>query len=133
MSTAAARSATTQATPSLAASRKFKAFAMTFSISGPVIYCLVQYFDYPLFTYWPAVHRFVWGFGPPSADDGPNMLWYGWTITTILFATALGVIAAIIPEHVTKRIPLWLVWLLPILAIPYIAYSLMPWWIAASR
>ena len=66
----------------MATSRKFKAFAITFSISGPVVYCVVQYLNYPLFTYWPAVRRFVWGFGAPSVDDGPNMLWYGWSVTT---------------------------------------------------
>ena len=131
MSTASARSGTTQ--PPLAASPKFKGFATAFSISGPVIYCLVQYFNYPLFTYWPAVRRFVWGFGPPSADDGPNMLWYGWSVTTVLIAGALGIIAMILPEHISKKLPLWLVWLLPILAIPYVVYSLMPWWTLAAR
>jgi hypothetical protein len=130
MSTAAPSRAT-QA--SLAASPKFKAFATTFSISGVVIYCLVQYFNYPLFTYWPAVRRFAWGFGPPSAAEGPNMLWYGWSVTTILIAGALGIIAMILPEPITKKLPLWLVWLLPILAIPYVIYSLMPWWTLAAR
>jgi hypothetical protein len=133
MSATASTSKTTQPTSRLAASRAFKAFATTFSISGPVIYCVIQYLNYPLFTYWPAVHRFVWGFGPASANDGPNMLWYGWTVTTILIASALGIIAMIIPEHATKKIPLWLVWVLPILAIPYVVYSLMPWWRLAAR
>jgi hypothetical protein len=129
----ATASKTAQSTSSLATSRKFKAFAITFSISGPVVYCLIQYLNYPLFTYWPAVHRFVWGFGPPSTDDGPNMLWYGWSLTTILIACALGLIATIVPEQTIRKIPLWLVWLLPILAIPYVVYSLMPWWRLAAR
>jgi hypothetical protein len=133
MSSTTSSSGTAQRASSLAASNKFKAFATTFSISGPVVYCLVQYFNYPLFTYWPAVHRFVWRFGPPSADDGPNMLWYGWTVTTVLIAGAIGVAATFIPEHIIKKIPLWLVWLLPILAIPYVVYSLMPWWTLAAR
>jgi hypothetical protein len=133
MSTTATPSKTTQATSPLAKSRKFKAFATTFSISGPVIYCVVQYLNYPLFTYWPAVRRFVWGFGPASAADGPNMLWYGWSVTTIVIASVLGIIAIIMPENITKKIPLWLVWVLPILAIPYVVYSLMPWWRLAAR
>jgi hypothetical protein len=123
----------TTTVPALATSRRFKAFATTFSISGIVIYCLVQYFNYPLFTYWPAARRFAWGFGPPSADDGPNMLWYGWSATTLIIAGALGVVAVLMPESVTRKIPLWLVWLLPILAIPYVVYSLMPWWKLAAR
>jgi hypothetical protein len=133
MSTTATTSKTTQPTSPLAASRRLKAFATIFSISGPVIYCVVQYLNYPLFTYWPAVRRFVWGFGPASAADGPNMLWYGWTLTTILIASVLGIVAMIMPENFTKKIPLWLVWVLPILAIPYVVYSLMPWWRLAAR
>jgi len=121
------------APPALAASRKFKAFATVFSVSGPVVYCLIQYFNYPLFTYWPADARFVWGFGPPTAADGPNMLWYGWTVTAVLIAAALGVAATIVPERITNRLPLWLIWLVPIVAIPYVVYSLMPWWRLAAR
>jgi hypothetical protein len=93
----------------------------------------VQYLNYPLFTYWPAVRRFVWGFGPPRAADGPNMLWYGWTLTTILIASVLGIVTMIMPKNITKKIPLWLVWVLPILAIPYVVYSLMSWWRLAAR
>jgi hypothetical protein len=33
-----------------------------------------------------------------------------------------------LPESVVKRIPLALVWLLPILALIPLAYSLMPFW-----
>jgi hypothetical protein len=133
MSTTATTSKTPQPTSPLAASRRFKAFTTIFSISGPVIYCVVQYLNYPLFTYWPAVRRLVWGFGPPSAADGPNMLWYGWTLTTILIASALGIVAMLIPESIIKKVPLWLVWVLPIFAIPYVIYSLMPWWRLAAR
>lgn len=133
MSTTASATATKQPTSSLATSSKFKAFATTFSISGPVIYCLVQYFNYPLVTYWPAIGRLVWGFEGARTNAGPNMLWYGWTLTTILIAAALGIVAMIIPERLTKKIPLWLVWFFPILAIPYIVYSLMYWWKLAAR
>jgi hypothetical protein len=133
MSTTATGFKTTQSASPLATSRKFKAFATTFSISGPVIYCVIQYINYPLFTYWPAVHRFAWGYGRPSADDGPNMLWYGGTLTTILIAGAFGIVAIVVPEHIIKKIPLWLVWLFPILAVPYVVYSLMPWWTLAAR
>jgi hypothetical protein len=94
---------------------------------------VIQYLNYPLFTYWPAVGRFVWGFGPSSKADGPNMLWYGWSVTTILIATGLGILAMVIPESITKKIPLWLVWVFPILAIPYVVYSLNVWWTLAAR
>jgi hypothetical protein len=119
-------------TSTLAASRKFKVFATTFSISGTVVYCLVQYFNYPLVTFWPATNRLVWGYEGARAGEGPNMLWYGWTVTTILIAAALGIIAMMLPERITNKIPLSLVWIFPILAIPYIIYSLMPWWTLAA-
>jgi hypothetical protein len=61
------------------------------------------------------------------------MLWYGWVLTTILIASAFGIVAMIIPERFINKVPLWLVWLFPILAVPYIIYSLMYWWRLAAR
>jgi hypothetical protein len=118
-----------RAAPSaLAASSKFKTFATTFSITGPVVYCVIQYFNWPLITYHPATGRLVWGYEAARPGEGPNLLWYGWTMTTILIAAALGIIAMMLPERISKKIPLALVWIFPILAIPYVIYSLMPWW-----
>jgi hypothetical protein len=61
------------------------------------------------------------------------MLWYGWTLTALIVLTVLGLIAMMLPERWTRRIPVTLIWLLPIVAIPYIVYSLMPWWVLASK
>lgn len=118
---------------SLAASSKFKTFATTFSITGPVVYCVIQYFNYPLVTFHPATNRLVWGYEAARSGEGPNMLWYGWTASTILIAAALGIIAMMLPERISRKLPLALVWILPILAIPYIVYSLMPWWVLAAK
>ncbi|MGA8499517.1 MAG: hypothetical protein WB764_28820 [Xanthobacteraceae bacterium] len=128
MSTTTTTSRTAPAPSSLAASAKFKTFATTFSISGPVIYCVIQFFNWPLFTFHPATDRLVWGYEAARSGEGPNMLWYGWTATTILIAAALGLIAMMLPERISRKIPLALVWIFPILAIPYVIYSLMPWW-----
>jgi len=125
----ATAAATARAAPaSLAASAKFKTFAITFSTFGPLIYCVCQFFNWPMFTFHPATNRLVWGYEGPRPGEGPNMLWYGWTGTTLLAAAVVGIVAMMLPEHMTKKLPLALMWLLPILAIPYIAYSLMPWW-----
>ena len=126
MSTTTSRAA--PARSSLAASARFKTFATTFSISGPVIYCVTQYFNWPLFTFHPATDRLVWGYEAARSGEGPNMLWYGWTVTTILVAAALGLIAMMLPERIGGKMPLALVWIFPILTIPYVIYSLMPWW-----
>jgi hypothetical protein len=134
--TITARSATaptSQTGSALAASSKFKAFATTFSITGPVMYCLSVYFNLPIFTYFPAIGRFAWGVEAVGSGTGPNMLWYGWVLTTILVAGVLGLIAMMLPERVTSKIPLFLVWLVPILSIPYVVYSLMFWWRLAMR
>jgi hypothetical protein len=120
------------ATSALATSAKFKAFATVFSISGPVVYCIIQYFNLPLVTYWPASNRLIFGWGPAMPGEGPNMLWYGWTLSVILISAALGLIAMMLPERTVNRIPLSLLWILPILAIPYVIYSLMPWWTLAA-
>jgi hypothetical protein len=116
----------------LAASNKFKTFVTTFSISGPVIYCVIQFFNWPLITFHPATDRLVWGYEAARSGEGPNMLWYGWTLSTILIAAALGIIAMMLPERITQKIPLSLVWIFPILAIPYIIYSLNAWWTLAA-
>ncbi len=131
--TAGTASRTSPAASSLAASSKFKAFATVFSITGPVVYCVIQYFNYPLFTFHPATDRIVWGYEAARSGEGPNMLWYGWSATTILIAAALGIIAMLLPERITNKIPLSLVWIFPVLSIPYVIYSLMPWWTLAAK
>lgn len=130
--TTTTRSPTSQPASALAASTRFKTFATTFSITGPVVYCVVQYFNWPLVTFHPATNRLVWGYEAARAGEGPNMLWYGWTLTVILIAGALGIIAMLLPERVTSKIPLSLIWIFPILTIPYIVYSLNAWWTLAA-
>ncbi len=129
-SAGAATGAAKQAAPrsSLAASSKFRAFVTTFSITGPVVYCLIVFLKLPLVTYFPAIERLVWGAADVHPDTGPNMLWYGFTLTTILISGGFGIIAMFLPERITGKYPLALLWILPILAIPYVIYSLMFWW-----
>jgi hypothetical protein len=125
-------STTAQSSSSLASSSKFKAFAIVFSITGPIAYCLIQYFNLPLVTFWPATNRLVWGYEGGLTGQGPNMLWYGWTLNALIIAAVFGIIAMMLPARVTDRIPLSLLWILPILSIPYVIYSLMPWWNLAA-
>jgi hypothetical protein len=127
MSTATTRA--TPATSSLAASSKFKTFAMMFALTGTVIYLLCLQFNWPLFTYHPATNRIGWGWEAGRSGEGPAMYWYGWTATTLLAGTVVSYLATLLPESVTKRIPLMLIWLLPILAVPYLAYDLRSWWL----
>jgi hypothetical protein len=127
--TTTAGTTTKTASSSLATSAKFRTFVLAFSVSGPAIYCVTQFFNWPLFTFHPGTNRLVWGYEAARSGEGPNMLWYGWTSTALLAAAAVGIIAMMLPEHVTRKTPWSLIWVLPILAIPYIVYSLMPWWV----
>ena len=113
----------------MAASSRFSSFATVFSISGPVVYCVIQFLNWPLVTFWPATDRLVWGYeGGRSSGEGPSMLHHAGTLSTILIAAALGIVAMLLPERITSKIPLSLVWIFPVLSISYVIYSLMPWW-----
>src|SRR5262245_23920858 len=122
-----APAATTRATPaksSLASSTKVKTFAVTFAIAGTLIYLLCLHFNWPLFTFHPATNRVAFGWEAARSGEGPAMYWYGWTATTLVAGTIVGFLATLLPESVAKRIPLILVWLLPLLAIPYLIWDL---------
>jgi hypothetical protein len=125
-STSSARA--TKAASSLAASARFKAFAVVFGISVPIVYVGCELFNLPAFTYHPATNRFGFGWEAGRSGEGPAMYWYGWTVLTLLVGFVLGVLGALLPESVVKRIPLALLWLLPILAFIPLTYSLMPFW-----
>jgi hypothetical protein len=116
------------ATSSLAASARFRTFAVVFGISVPVMYFLCEWFNLPLFTFHPATNRVEFWWAPARSGEGPTMYWYGWTVLSLLVGSVFGLLATLLPENVTKKIPLFLIWLLPVLALIPLAYSLMPFW-----
>jgi hypothetical protein len=116
------------AAASLATSTKFRTFAIVFSLSAPVLYVLCDIFGLPLFTYHPATNRVDLGWAPGRSGEGPAMYWYGWTVTTILGGAILGALATLLPEGAIKKIPLALIWLLPVLAFIPLFISLRPFW-----
>ena len=128
MSTPTATTRAAPATSSLASSTKLKTFVVTYAIAGTLIYLLCLQMNWPLFTFHPATNRIVWGWEASRSGEGPAMYWYGWTATSLLAGAILGFLATLLPESVTRKIPLILVWLLPILAIPYLIYDLRQWW-----
>jgi hypothetical protein len=128
MSAPTATTRTSPATSSLASSTRFRTFVVTFAIVGPVIYMICLQMNWPLFTYHPATNRFALGWEAARSGEGPNMTWYGWTATTLLVGTVVSFLATLLPESLAKKIPLILVWLLPVLAIPYLIYDLRQWW-----
>jgi hypothetical protein len=129
-------STTTNTTPaaaatvskSLASSTEFKTFAIVFGFGTTALYVICDMMNWPLFTYHPGTDRVDLFYAQPLQGEGPAMYWYGWTATSMLGAAVLGLLATFLPEHVSRKIPLALVWIVPVLAIPLLFYSLMPFW-----
>jgi hypothetical protein len=128
MSTTVSTSSAPASATSLAASAKFRTFAIVFSISAPIVYVLCELLSLPLFTYHPATNRFDWGWASGRSGEGPAMYWYGWTVAMLIACTVLGWLATFLPENVIRKIPLALIWLLPIVAMVPLAWALMPFW-----
>jgi hypothetical protein len=129
MTTTTSRSSAARSSPaSLAASAKFKTFAIVFSLTAPIVYVACELFSLPLFTYHPATNRFDLGWTPGRSGEGPAMYWYGWVATMLIACTLLGWLATLLPERLINKIPLALIWLLPILALIPLAWALRPFW-----
>jgi hypothetical protein len=117
------------ASSTLAASARFRTFAVTFAVVTPVLYLICLFWNLPLFTYHPAVDRIDLGWTPARSGEGPAMYWYGWSLTALVAGAITGFLATMLPERVTRKIPLYLLWLLPILTLPLLAYSLREFWL----
>ena len=113
---------------SLATSTAFRTFATVFAIATPIIYVTCEMVNIPLFTYHPGTGNLNFGWVPAVKDEGPAMHWYGWTAATLLGAGVLGLIAAMLPESAARRIPLALVWIAPLAAVPVLIYALRFFW-----
>ena len=113
---------------SFAASAAFRTFATVFAITTPVIYVICEMANLPLFTYHPGTDRVNLGFAAAVRDEGPAMYWYGWTANTLIGGAILGLVAAKLPESATRRIPLALVWIVPLAMIPILVYALRFFW-----
>ena len=113
---------------SLASSTAFRTFATVFAIATPIIYVTCEMANIPLFTYHPGTGTLNFGWAPAVKDEGPAMYWYGWIATTLLGAGALGLLAVKLPESATRRIPLALVWIAPLAAVPILIYALRFFW-----
>jgi hypothetical protein len=127
MTTTADLRSTSQAS-SLASSAAFRTFAVVFAITSPVIYVICEMQNWPLFTYQPASNQFDWFFVPPVRDRGPTMYWYGWIANAAIGAGVLSLLALMLPERIVNRIPMSLVWIVPLAALPVLVYALRFFW-----
>ena len=68
------------------------------------------------------------GWAAARPNEGPAMYWYGWIATMLIGSTVVGGLAMALPRRISENIPLFLIWLLPLLVLPILAYALMPFW-----
>jgi hypothetical protein len=124
----AATAAPSAAAGSMASSTPFRTFATVFAIVSPIIYTLCEIQNWPLFTYHPGTNRVDLGWAAAVRGEGPAMHWYGWTANTLIASAILGAIAAILPQHVSRKIPLALTWIVPLAMVPILIYALRFFW-----
>ncbi len=109
----------TAATDTAAAtSSRFGSFALVFGICFAVLYVVCDMASLPMFP----------GFTPPRRDEGPAMYWYGWIANSALGASILGLLAAMLPEKIRGKIPPALAWIVPVVLLPVLIYSLKFYW-----
>lgn len=113
---------------SLVESEIFGTFAVIFAITTPIIYVMSELGGLPLFTYHPGTNRVDFGWAAARPNEGPAMYWYGWIATMLIGSTVAGLFATLLPRSVSEKIPLSLIWIMPLLALPVLAYVLMPFW-----
>jgi hypothetical protein len=110
------------------ASSRFGAFALVFGICFAILYVICDMAALPLFTYHPGTDRIDFGYAPARRDEGPAMYWYGWLASSALGASLFGILAALLPEKVRGKIPSALAWIVPVVLLPVLIYSLKFYW-----
>lgn len=101
---------------------RLSAFAIVFAVAYSITYVVSVLNNYALFTYHPAIGEF--GAGVQKGRDGPAMYWYGWVATSGIVASLAGVLAALLPESVTRRLWPGLTWMVALIALAVLAYDL---------
>jgi len=109
-------------------SSRFGTFALVFGIFFGILYVICDMAALPMFTYHPGTGRIDPGFARAVRDEGPAMYWYGWIASSALGASILGLLAARLPQEIRSKIPLALAWVVPIVLLPVLIYSLKFYW-----
>ena len=103
-------------------------FTLVFGIFFAILYVVCDIAALPLFTYHPGTDRIDLGYAPARRDEGPAMYWYGWLASSSLGAAVMGGIVSLLPEKIRSKIPLALAWVVPLLLLPVLIYSLKFYW-----
>jgi hypothetical protein len=82
---------------------KLAVFVITFGIAYAILYTFFERWNWPLFTYHPAINRLDLFKAPGIPEDGPPMFWYGWVVLSGIAATGVGAIATAISTQWLQR------------------------------
>ena len=102
--------------------RASPAFGIVFAVVFAIVYVIAVEKNYALMTYHPAIGEF--GMGVQPSRDGPAMYWYGWLATSGSVAFVAGLVAAWLPDNVTKRLWPGLTWLVSVIVMVAFCYLL---------
>jgi hypothetical protein len=112
----------------LQSASRFGTFSLVFGISFAILYVVCDMAALPMFTYHPGTDRIDFGYARARPDEGPAMYWYGWIASSTLGASILGLLAALLPDRIRGKIPFALAWLVPVVLLPVLFYSLKFYW-----
>jgi hypothetical protein len=93
-------SASTPASPACAET-KTGIFAITYSISFPLLYTAFERLNWPLFTYHPVLNNV--DFWRQPAGVGPPMFWYGWIVLAAAAALVVALLATMVSAPRLRR------------------------------
>ena len=112
----------------------FRRFASAFGTAFAVFYVVALKLDLALFTVYPSLglvvlgtHRARDAVDPALGFLAPAMYWYGWAGSAACGGLVVGLLAALLPEGLTRRIALVWLWVVPVLAMMACVYLTMPW------
>jgi len=105
--------------------RMFPVFSVTFA----VLYALGVQFNLALFTYFPALNKFVLGAPPGSRDAGPAMYWYGWLTTSAIGGIIACILVSFLPRDWGSKVWPVLSWAVPLAAMLYVTWLARDWFI----
>jgi len=86
---------------------KFGTFAITFGIAFAILYTLFERWNWPLFTYHPAIGKVDFWMHAARSGEGPPMYWYGWLALAFPCAAVIGWTATLLSSRSVQRITLF--------------------------
>jgi hypothetical protein len=100
-----------------------------FGIGFAAFYAPAFQYNWPMFTYFPAINMWQWGFAAQTDETGPPMYWYGWMAYAALVGIALILLTLLLPARVSDRVLSVLCWLVPLGAIVFLGYESRHWFL----